>query len=218
MMMPPLTSDQKKLVEENLGLARWHVERLLRRYPARRRFRDDLVQEATLAMMAASRTFDPRIARFTTYCKRPVESAIYRYSLKQRSVVGFMFAKDNEGRVQPVPAPTMTGPEALENVSEEEAVDFALELDAGPLAERIQDILVERMVAAWRRTPSKLSEARFRWKATKYAKSFLAQTFGIGTILEVAAEYGIHRNCVAKAAEPGARAFAVWARELREEA
>lgn len=63
----PLTPAQKKLVEQNRGLARKFVNDLIRRSSKLACIREDLTQTAMLGIMRASQTRDPSIAKFSVH-------------------------------------------------------------------------------------------------------------------------------------------------------
>ena len=79
--MKQLTPEQKRLVEENLGLVGTHVRRLVpaRSSPRRDREWDDLFQEGCLGLAKAASSFDEsKGVPFAAYALRRIQSAVSR--------------------------------------------------------------------------------------------------------------------------------------------
>jgi hypothetical protein len=74
-----LTEEQRKLVEQNVGLINVHIRRFVAvpRSPTRQREYDDLYQEGCLALMQAAKTHDPdRHGAFAAYAIPRIHHAI----------------------------------------------------------------------------------------------------------------------------------------------
>jgi len=89
-MKKTLTDDQRALVENNMALVGWYVDKKL--LYCRREDRDDLIQTGMLALCRAALTFDPgRGARFTTYAMLYIAGDIRRWMRREygeRAAVG----------------------------------------------------------------------------------------------------------------------------------
>lgn len=81
MTLPPLTPEQREMVEANLGLCGWAVNRWARHLPADDGpyTQRDAYQDAVLGLVTAVRKFDPdRGYRFATYASSWLHQSIQR--------------------------------------------------------------------------------------------------------------------------------------------
>lgn len=78
---PPLTAEQRALVNDNLGLIAVHLKRFVSGLSVPRRDREweDLFQEGAIGLMAAARSFDPtRGIPFAAYALPRIHNAVSR--------------------------------------------------------------------------------------------------------------------------------------------
>lgn len=78
---PPLTAEQRTLVNDNLGLIAVHLKRFVSGLSVPRRDREweDLFQEGAMGLMAAARSFDPtRGIPFAAYALPRIHNAVSR--------------------------------------------------------------------------------------------------------------------------------------------
>jgi len=81
MIHRPLTDHQQRLVADNLGLVRVHLQNRVPglHQPTREREWDDLFQEGCLGLAAAAQVYDPASAiPFASFALRRVQSAVHR--------------------------------------------------------------------------------------------------------------------------------------------
>lgn len=74
--MEPLTEDEKKIVEENLRVAHFFVNKWLKLLPPGRYDRDDLLHCAVMGLMRSVKSWDKSKGSLSTYCEKNIHRAI----------------------------------------------------------------------------------------------------------------------------------------------
>ena len=77
--------DEEQLVRENIKLAYWVVEKLLRRGAFGLHELEDMQQEALIGLMRAARSYDPEQGTgFSTFAARVMQNQIWQVAVKNR--------------------------------------------------------------------------------------------------------------------------------------
>lgn len=74
-----LTTDQQKLVEDNIGLVYFSVGKFTSRYSHLRIYNDDMISEGMLAISKAAYKFDPDRGRFSTFACTYIKHGILQF-------------------------------------------------------------------------------------------------------------------------------------------
>lgn len=82
--MPSLTDAQRKLVEDNVKLVHWFLNRYTRVLPSEY---DDVFQTCCLGLMEAARRYDPGIGKFSTYATIAIKNT-YRKMRRHEKTKG----------------------------------------------------------------------------------------------------------------------------------
>lgn len=216
MTFGPLSQAQRTLVEANVNFVKFAVSRHLRSYPAQAQAREDMEQDAYVAMCRAALTYRVgSAAKFITFASLGIETAIKNAGLKSRAVVGPM-RKGNGG------TKGVAKPQAMVYL------DAPLPVASGRHETAERDGVVERYAPSDSFDPSDILDAESLRRrvvgaleaeaSPRDVKVFLAMELEGASSNVLAAELGICGQRVRQVAKNVRPHFDAWARALRSEA
>lgn len=201
----PLTAAQRRMVEENLRLVHWLVNRYLRRRQWLEHFREDLVQAGVEGLIRGVQKFDPAAGTLATYARWWIDVRISETARRMQNPAGATRRLDGGGGLVWVERGEMP-------IQEPAATSFR-DSDAVASMPRVVDELVRVLDRRLGRT-----KRRRKWTVLQVVQLFLRYRFEGGTLDSAAAELGVTRARTQQLFAQAELALDQLAEEIRAEA